>query len=103
MSQHTRPEDPVHLNRRSDDFTCQRISEEAAVLEHLAAAEDVFVPAVVLGELYYGARKSERAEGNITRIEEFASSTAVLGCDAITAQQYGSSREAARPVRYGLG
>ena len=77
-------------------------AEEAAVLEHLAAAEDVFVPAVVLGELYYGARKSERTEANITRIEEFASSAAVLGCDAITAQQYGriknDLRSKGRPI-----
>jgi tRNA(fMet)-specific endonuclease VapC len=31
---------------------------ELPVLERMAAAEEVFVPAVVLGELYYGARKS---------------------------------------------
>ncbi len=64
-------------------------AEELPVLERMAAAEEVFVPAVALGELYYGARKSERAETNIARIDEFAAAAAILGCDALTAQQYG--------------
>jgi len=62
---------------------------EPAVLERAAAADEVFVPAVALGELYYGARKSVRAETNIARIDDLATSAAVLGCDAVTAQQYG--------------
>jgi predicted nucleic acid-binding protein len=33
---------------------------EPPVLERVAAAEEVSVPAVALGELYYGARKSGR-------------------------------------------
>jgi tRNA(fMet)-specific endonuclease VapC len=64
-------------------------AEEPAVLERVAAAEEVFVPAVALGELYYGARKSVRVETNIARIEAFAAAAAVLSCDAVTAQQYG--------------
>jgi tRNA(fMet)-specific endonuclease VapC len=64
-------------------------AEEPDVLERLETAEDVYVPAVALGELYYGARRSARAEANIARIEEFAASAAVLSCDAVTAQQYG--------------
>ena len=72
-------------------------AEESAVLERAAAAEEVFVPAVALGELYYGARKSARSETNIARIDEFAATVAVLGCDAITAQQYGRSRTICAP------
>lgn len=64
-------------------------AEELPVLERMAAAEEVFVPAIALGELYYGARKSGRAETNIARIDEFAAAAAVLGCDLSTAQQYG--------------
>ena len=52
-------------------------AEEPAVLNRAVAAEEVFVPAVALGELYYGARKSERAEINIARIDEFAAAAAV--------------------------
>jgi len=47
------------------------------------------VPAVALGELYYGARKSARSEANSARIDEFVAAAAVLGCDLITAKQYG--------------
>ncbi|OGW62329.1 MAG: twitching motility protein PilT [Nitrospirae bacterium RBG_16_64_22] len=64
-------------------------AEEQAVLQRLAEATEVFVPAAVLGELYYGARKSKLVEENITRIDEFASAAAVLGCDTATAKQYG--------------
>jgi tRNA(fMet)-specific endonuclease VapC len=64
-------------------------AEEPAVLQRVAAAEEVFVPVVVLGELYYGARKSARAAANIDRIDEFASAATTLGCDVATAQQYG--------------
>lgn len=62
---------------------------DSTVLERVAAAEEVFLSAVALGELYYGARKSGRSEANIVRIDEFAAVAAVLGCDAVTAQQYG--------------
>jgi tRNA(fMet)-specific endonuclease VapC len=64
-------------------------AEEPPVLDRMAAAEEVFVPAVALGELYYGARKSGRTEANIARIDEFAAAAAILGCDALTAQRYG--------------
>jgi tRNA(fMet)-specific endonuclease VapC len=64
-------------------------AEEPAVLQRVAVAEEVFVPVIVLGELYYGARKSARAAANIDRIDEFASVATTLGCDAATAQQYG--------------
>lgn len=64
-------------------------AEERAVLQRLAEANEVFVPATVLGELYYGARKSALVEANIARIDEFAAAAAVLGCDTGTAQQYG--------------
>jgi tRNA(fMet)-specific endonuclease VapC len=64
-------------------------AEEPAVLQRVAAAEEVFVPVIVLGELYYGARKSARAAANIDRIDEFASAATTLSCDAATAQQYG--------------
>jgi predicted nucleic acid-binding protein len=38
-------------------------AEEAAVQQRLAEANEVFVPSIVLGELYYGARKSVRVAG----------------------------------------
>ncbi|MBI4469037.1 MAG: PIN domain-containing protein [Acidobacteria bacterium] len=71
------------------NFVIALFAQESVVLERVAAADEVFVPVVALGELYYGARKSTRAETNIAQIERFAATAALLGCDATTAQQYG--------------
>jgi tRNA(fMet)-specific endonuclease VapC len=55
----------------------------------LEQADEVFVPSVALGELYYGARKSGRVAQNLAKIDEFAASSAVLSCAADTAKEYG--------------
>ncbi len=64
-------------------------AETKSVLEHLVEAEEVFVAAIVLGELQYGAHKSERIAENIAKIDQFAQNAAVLACDAGTARHYG--------------
>jgi len=61
----------------------------SAVLAHLAETTEVFVPAIVLGELHYGARKSLRAEEKVAKIDEFASESAVIECDGESARHYG--------------
>ena len=70
-------------------------SGENAVSQRFADAE-VFVSSTVLGELYYGARKSAHVAANLARIEQFASSVQVLNCDAATAQLYGNIRDGLR-------
>ena len=69
---------------------------EAAVQQRLAEASEVFVPCIVLGELYYGARKSTRVTENLARIDEFVGSSMVLPCGAATAQQYGDIKNKLR-------
>lgn len=71
-------------------------AQEAGVLQQLSQAAGIFLPCIVLGELYYGARKSGRVEANVQRVDEFASQNVVLNCDAETAQQYGIIREGLR-------
>jgi tRNA(fMet)-specific endonuclease VapC len=68
--------------------------ERAASQQFLAA--EVFVSSTVLGELYYGARKSAHAAANLSRIEQFAAAVQVLNCDAATAQHYGRIRDRLR-------
>jgi tRNA(fMet)-specific endonuclease VapC len=72
------------------------------VVEALAATEEVFVPSVALGELYFGARKSARPAANIARIEELAATSTVVVCDADSAREYGviknRLREQGRPL-----
>ena len=62
---------------------------DQAVQARLAAAPEVFLPSVVLGELHYGAASSGRSEANAARIEDFAASCTVLSIDAPTARRYG--------------
>jgi tRNA(fMet)-specific endonuclease VapC len=69
---------------------------DIAVQRVLAAANEVFVPNVALGELFYGAERSNRREANLAQVEAFASASAVLPCDADTARHYGSIKNALR-------
>ncbi len=71
-------------------------ANDATVTSQLAAASEVFVPIIVLGELYYGARKSAWSATNIARIDEFAARSSILLCDLTTAQQYGAIKNALR-------
>jgi tRNA(fMet)-specific endonuclease VapC len=56
---------------------------------NLSKTSEIFVPSIVIGELFYGAYKSARAKENISRIEELASQSVVLGCDSETSRIYG--------------
>jgi len=69
---------------------------EADIQEHLEQAEEVFTPCIVLGELYFGARKSGRVRENLARIDEFALSSSVIGCDTDTAREYGAIKDILR-------
>ena len=62
---------------------------DMSIQKRLAQVEEVFVPSIVIGELYFGAYKSKRIAENLARIEEFAVSSSVLGCGADTAREYG--------------
>jgi tRNA(fMet)-specific endonuclease VapC len=69
-------------------------AKESPIQERLTQAAEVFIPSIVLGELYYGARKSVRLEVNLERIDELASTTRVLACNTDTAKQYGQIKQA---------
>ena len=71
-------------------------ANDATVINSLANANEVFVPSIALGELYYGAHKSSHVEANITRIDEFAASNSILTCDTETSQQYGKIKNSLR-------
>jgi len=71
-------------------------ADDAAVKDHLGQADEVFVPSVALGELYFGAHKSGHPQENLARIDEFASDTVVLGCDTETARRYGQVKHGLR-------
>jgi hypothetical protein len=45
------------------------------VMAMLERAPEVFIPAIVLGELFFGAAKSVRRSENAARVERFAAGT----------------------------
>lgn len=69
---------------------------DSAVLLNISEAEEVFVPAAVIGELFYGAKKSGRPEENSRRIERFVLDNVVLNCDSETARLYGEIKDSLR-------
>ncbi len=72
------------------------MAQETSLLMLIENADAVFVPSIVLGELFYGAEKSGRVEANRAEVETFAMSGAVLNCDAGSARQYGHIRQMLR-------
>ena len=75
---------------------------ENAVLSNLKQAAEVFVPAVVLGELFLGAARSGRPSENTSKAEPFAAGITVVSCDVDVAREYGrlkqSLRQKGRPL-----
>ncbi len=59
------------------------------VRNQIAASPEVFVPAIAIGELYYGAKHSAHVEKNMNQVREFAENAIVLVCDIATAEHYG--------------
>lgn len=71
----------------------EMLSGDAAAHRTAADAEQVFVPVTALGELLFGAEKSQRREAEIARIEAFVANYPVLPCVEETAHQYGEIRD----------
>ena len=63
------------------------LNQEEKLLARVAGIT-VYIPSIVLGELYYGARKSARSAENIKRIETLLKGYDVLACDEATAVHY---------------
>jgi tRNA(fMet)-specific endonuclease VapC len=69
---------------------------EKPVLDYLSNANEIYIPSIVVGELYYGAHKSGQASNNLHRIEDFVASNTILACDAVTAFHYGNIKDQLR-------
>ena len=72
------------------------LARDPAVLRHLQEVDEVFVPCIVLGELYFGAGKSSQVKRNTLRIDQFVVANAILGCDSETARMYGQIKAVLR-------
>jgi tRNA(fMet)-specific endonuclease VapC len=76
------------------------LREEESVTRRLAKlpSDSLFIPAIALGELYFGALKSARPAENLARFQQFATNSNVLSCNEVTAHRYGSTRDALRRI-----
>ncbi|EDX78768.1 type II toxin-antitoxin system VapC family toxin [Coleofasciculus chthonoplastes] len=71
-------------------------ADNVAVRNKLIQADEVFIPSIAVGELYYGAKKSGRQKDNLERINELIANSTVLGCDTQTARYYGEVKNKLR-------
>ena len=71
-------------------------ASDPAVLARLSKTDHVFIPSIVIGELYLGAYKSAHPDQNVRRVEEFVATSAIVACDAVTAAHYGRIKKALR-------
>jgi tRNA(fMet)-specific endonuclease VapC len=62
---------------------------DETVVANLDLASEVFVPAVVLGELLFGAAKSGRPRENAAKVDRFAAGSSIPACDLHVAREYG--------------
>lgn len=69
---------------------------DSAVGERLGEADEVFTNVVALGELYYGAMRSEQSEANRALVERLAEDLSVLACDRGTAEAYARLKDELR-------
>lgn len=68
------------------------VANDAAVQEGIRNAGEVYLAAPVIGELYYGARKSGKPAENVASIDSLTQRFPRLDCDLETAQWYGIIR-----------
>lgn len=64
-------------------------ANDTKVVQTLQKAQEILIPSIVLGELFYGARNSTQTSENLARIEAFHQANVILVCDAATAAIYG--------------
>jgi tRNA(fMet)-specific endonuclease VapC len=72
------------------------IANDSDLTDRLKEADEIFIPSIVIGELYYGACKSSRAKANVAQIDQFAAKNVALSCDSETARWYGEVKDRLR-------
>ena len=78
------------------------LEREPLALAHFQSDLEVSISVITLGELLFGAEKSERVAENRSRAEAFADDCTVRSCDRATARRYGAIktdlRRKGRPI-----
>jgi len=66
---------------------------DVGVINKISKVKDIFIPAIVVGELFYGAFNSGKPEQNSVKIIEFLRKVKILNCDQETAKFYGKIKK----------
>ena len=66
------------------------------VKEQVSQADEIYLPAIGLGELYYGAFNSSKKQENLEKIDGFKAEVYLLDCDEYTAKIYGQIKKGLR-------
>jgi tRNA(fMet)-specific endonuclease VapC len=70
--------------------------ENGALNALLTPASDVFLPVIAVGELYFGAYKSQRVEENRRAVAAFIANRVVLRVDTDTTDVFGQVKQQLR-------
>ena len=62
---------------------------EEKLVKKIEKLNGIFVPNIVIGELYYGAMRSGKKSFNLKKIETFIWNTSILSTNVETAKHYG--------------
>ena len=73
-------------------------ASDSSILLELKSNPKIFLPNIVLGELYYGAMLSAHSKANVRRIQDFAEKCSVLNCDEETALLYGKVKSSLKII-----
>jgi len=78
------------------------LQDEKIIADKIDNANEIYIPVIVIGEMYYGAQYSARVQQNINNISKALSHYPLLTIDEDTCKQYGiikaSLRRKGKPI-----
>ncbi|MCY7420806.1 MAG: PIN domain-containing protein, partial [Chitinophagaceae bacterium] len=72
------------------------LANKSTVPDRIDSAQNIFIPVIVVGELYYGAQYSTKVEQNLNNISKALSYYPMLMVDGDTCRNYGLIKAALR-------
>lgn len=64
-------------------------ANDQKITQQIQSVADIFIPVIVVGELFYGAESSLQKEKNKKVIQNLVDVSTILSCDVTTAIHYG--------------
>lgn len=64
-------------------------ANDEGIMKRVKECSQIYIPSIVIGELYYGAYNSTKVKTNIKRIEQLIETCPILDCDVLASEEYG--------------